>query len=51
MAFVLCQLPSRPLEKEGGERRQQDLKALGWFSLMSFLSNTPTKAAPEMGLW
>lgn len=51
MAFVLCQLPGRPLEEGGGERKQKDLKALGGFSLMSFLSNTPTKAAPEMGPW
>lgn len=39
-AFMLCQLPGRPLEEEGGERRQKDLKALGQFSIMSFLSNS-----------
>lgn len=39
-AFMLCQLPGRPLEEEGGERRQKDLKALGQSSIMSFLSNS-----------
>lgn len=50
IAFMLCQLPVRPLEDEGGEKKQRkDLKALGLFSITSFLSNTPIKAGSSNG--
>lgn len=49
IAFMLCQLPGRPLEEEREERRQKDLRALGRVSVMSFLSNFPIKASSSNG--
>lgn len=49
IAFMLCQLPGKPLEEEGGERRRKWPQSTWRFSIMSFLSNSPIKASSGNG--